>query len=65
MLFQLAEKVGQLEQATMLVEECGGLDLIEQQQNHENDDVYQRALQLVEKYFSETVIFYLFKTKFE
>jgi len=54
LMLTLAAKMGQLEQATLIVEECGGLDQIEQLQNHENEEVYQKALQLVEKYFTES-----------
>jgi hypothetical protein len=34
-----------------LVEECGGLDLIEGLQRHENRDIYQRTLALLKNYF--------------
>jgi len=53
LMLSIADKMGQLEQATVIVEECGGLDNVEQLQNHENEEVYQKALKLVEKYFTE------------
>ena len=35
------------------IEECGGVDTIEQLQQHENDAVYELALGIVEEFFSE------------
>lgn len=51
----VAEKVGQLEQARLYIEEIGGLNRLEELQEHENEDVYKQAYSMVEKFFSEDV----------
>ncbi|XP_064473304.1 importin subunit alpha-6-like [Ornithodoros turicata] len=36
---------------TMLIEECFGLDKIEFLQSHENPEIYQKAFEMIERYF--------------
>lgn len=56
-LFQLSEKVGEHNNVAVVIEECGGLDKIEELQSHPKDQIYNKAYHIVETYFSESVRF--------
>ncbi|KAI7869116.1 importin alpha subunit [Spinellus fusiger] len=55
-------KVGELERHThpnghnpyaLYVEECGGVEAIHEMQGHENTEVYRKAYNIIDRYFSE------------
>ena len=45
--------ISQVEAVAAMVEECGGLDRIEALQSHENEQIYHKALQIIETFFPD------------
>jgi importin subunit alpha-2 len=45
--------LGRRDDILLAVEECGGLDKLENLQQHQNEQVYQKALQMIEAYFND------------
>lgn len=50
-ILDTAEKMGVLHELTWRIEECRGLDRIEALQNHDNVEIYQKSLTIIERYF--------------
>ena len=45
------EKANEYSAVATLIDEAGGVDKIENLQSHENQEVYERAVRIIEKYF--------------
>lgn len=54
-ILNAAEKMGEVDRVALMIEEVGGLDKIEALQSHENQQVYQKAVAIIDSFFSEGV----------
>ncbi|XP_008555196.1 importin subunit alpha [Microplitis demolitor] len=52
-ILNAANKMGQIENVAIMVEELGGLDKLEALQHHENEKVYQKAIAMIDAFFSD------------
>lgn len=61
---KVAEKVGQLDNARMYIEEIDGLNKIDKLQENDNEDVYKSAYHIIDRYFNYDVILLLYLYNF-
>ena len=50
-ILNAADQFKSAERISLLIEECGGLDKIEELQRHENEHIYETAFNIVDKFF--------------
>ncbi len=52
-ILSAATRHGEAETVAELIEECGGLDKLEELQAHENEQLYKKALEIIETFFPD------------
>lgn len=52
-ILNAAQKMGEVERVAIMIEEVGGLDKLEALQHHETEQVYQKAVAMIDTFFSD------------
>ncbi|XP_003704950.1 karyopherin subunit alpha [Megachile rotundata] len=52
-ILNAAEKMGEVERVALMIEEVGGIDKLEDLQHHEVEQVYQKAIAMIDTFFSD------------
>lgn len=47
--------MGEEVRVAIAIEECGGVDKLEALQSHENEQIYQKAITIIDNYFSAVI----------
>jgi len=58
-ILHTAQKMGEIDRLAIMIEEVGGLDKIEALQHHQNEQVYQKSMAIIDTFFSEKVCPYM------
>ncbi|KAL0124943.1 hypothetical protein PUN28_006661 [Cardiocondyla obscurior] len=51
-ILHAADNIGQMDKVAIMIEEVGGLDKISALQHHQNEQVYQKSMAILDAYFS-------------
>ncbi|CAL1688985.1 unnamed protein product [Lasius platythorax] len=52
-ILHAAQKMGEVDRLAIMIEEIGGLDKLEALQHHQNEQVYQKSMAMIDTFFSE------------
>jgi importin subunit alpha-2 len=63
-ILTVAEEMGEVDKIALMIEEVGGLDKLEALQTHNNEEIYDKTLQIIDKFFSDVVSILIFIIKY-